>query len=164
MHVRKIAMLRYKSTGAGRCSAMADRAMRARAPVASTRPATEQKIHTGKKEPKMLYSGAWEQPSNTSGAARDTPARTPTEGVRCRSRSVDSIFMPGISRMCPILVPVEFTTSSTRPQRTTLWTVYPNPHDRFALDKARHRTGRGRTYRSHVSINLRSQSCHSIEP
>jgi hypothetical protein len=58
MHVRKIAMLIYKSTGAAKCSAMAVRTIRARAHVISRRPPREQKIHTGKKEPKMLYSGA----------------------------------------------------------------------------------------------------------
>jgi hypothetical protein len=45
------------------------RATTTRAPIASRRPITEQKIHTGKKEPKMLYSGAWEQPTKTSCAA-----------------------------------------------------------------------------------------------
>ncbi len=28
----------------------------------------------------MLYSGAWEQPTNTSGAARDKPGKPPTRG------------------------------------------------------------------------------------
>ena len=58
MHAKKVAMVRYKSTGAAMCSAKALRAIRARAPVVSRRPPTEQKIYTGKKEPKMLYSGA----------------------------------------------------------------------------------------------------------
>src|SRR5271156_918934 len=95
MHDKKIAILRYARTGAARCSAMAVRAIRARAPVASTRPPAEQKIHAGKKEPKMLYSGAWEQPTDTSGATRDKPARGPSEVVRRRLRSVDSVFITG---------------------------------------------------------------------
>src|SRR5580698_6323784 len=95
MHARKIAVLRNKSTGAARCSAIAVRTIRARAPVASTRPPAEQKIQTGKKEPKMLYSGAWEQPANTSGATRDRPARQRSEVFRRRSRSVDLGFMSG---------------------------------------------------------------------
>src|ERR1700684_204417 len=93
MHARKTAVLRYRSTGAARCSATAVRAIRARAPAASTRPPAEQKIHTGKKEPKMLYSGAWEQPTNTSGAARDKPAKARNEVIRRRSRSVASMFI-----------------------------------------------------------------------
>jgi hypothetical protein len=58
MHAKKVAVPIYKSTGAARYSAIAVRAIKARAPIASRRPATAQKIHTGKKEPKMLYSGA----------------------------------------------------------------------------------------------------------
>ncbi len=58
MHANKIAMLRYRSTGAARYSAIAVRTITARAPTISRRPLAEQKIHTGKKEPKMLYSGA----------------------------------------------------------------------------------------------------------
>jgi hypothetical protein len=126
MHAKKVAMPRYKSTGAARCSAIALRAIRARAPVASTRPPTEQKIHTGKKEPKMLYSGAWEQPTNTSGAARDKPARGRSEVIRRRSRSVDSVFISGRPHMCRILVPIVLTTSSIRPERTSFPTVNPN--------------------------------------
>ena len=95
MQAKNVAMPRYKSTGAARCSAIALRATRERAPVISTRPPMEQKIHTGKKEPKMLYSGAWEQPTNTSGAARDKPARAPSEVLRRRARSVDSVFISG---------------------------------------------------------------------
>lgn len=87
-------MLRYRSTGAARCWAITVRAIRARAPVASTRPPTEQKIHAGKKEPKMLYSGACEQPANIS-AARDKPERGRSAVIRRRSRSVDSVFMSG---------------------------------------------------------------------
>src|SRR5271168_4729362 len=99
MQEKKIAMLRYERTGAARCSAIAVRAIRARAPVASTRPPAEQKIHTGKKEPKMLYSGAWEQPANTSGAAKDKPARGRSEVIRRRSLSVHSVFMSGRPQM-----------------------------------------------------------------
>lgn len=62
----------------------------ARAPMANTRPVTEQKIHTGKKEPKMLYSGACAQPTN--GAIKDNAAIRQDEGIRDRSRSVDSRF------------------------------------------------------------------------
>ena len=51
-------MPRYKSTGAATYSAIAVRAITARAPIINTSPPAEQKIHTGKKEPKMLYSGA----------------------------------------------------------------------------------------------------------
>src|SRR5580658_2023028 len=81
--------------GAARCSAIALRATRARAPVASTRPPTEQKIHAGKKEPKMLYSGAWEQPTDTSGATRDKPARRPSEVIRRRP-----VFISGRPHRC----------------------------------------------------------------
>jgi len=59
MQAKKVAMLRYKITGDAKCSAMAVRAITSRAPIASRRPMTETKIHTGNKEPKMLYSGAW---------------------------------------------------------------------------------------------------------
>jgi hypothetical protein len=124
-------MLRYKSTGATRCSAIALRAIRARAPVASTRPPTEQKIHAGKKEPKMLYSGAWEQPTNTSGAARDKPARRRSEVIRRRSRCVDSVFTSGRPHRCRILVLIVFITSSIRPERTQ---GQSESYDRFVLD------------------------------
>ena len=50
-------MPRYESTGAARCSAIAVRAISARAPIASRRPLTEQKIHAGKKEPKIAVFG-----------------------------------------------------------------------------------------------------------
>ena len=93
MHVKKVAMPRYKSTGAVRCSAMAVRAIAARATIASSRPLTEQKIHAGKKEPKILYSGAWLQPTNINGAARDKAARGPDEAVGRRSRSIDSMHI-----------------------------------------------------------------------
>src|SRR5271168_841388 len=87
-------MLRYERTGAARCSAIALRAIRMRAAAASTRPAAEQKIHTGKKEPKMLYSGAWEQPTNTNVGARYKPASGRRDLNRCGSRS-DSLFISG---------------------------------------------------------------------
>jgi len=58
VQAKTVAMLKYKSTGAARCSAIAVRAIRTRAPAMNRRPPAEQKIHTGKKEPKMLYSGA----------------------------------------------------------------------------------------------------------
>ena len=45
------------------------------------------------KEPKILYSGACEQPANTSGAARDKAASGQGEAGRGPSRSVDSIFI-----------------------------------------------------------------------
>src|ERR1700677_1294687 len=92
-------MPRYRSRGAARCSAIALRATRERAPVISTRPPMEQKIHTGKKEPKMLYSGAWEQPTNTSGA-RDKPARGRSEVIRRRPRSVVLAFTLGKPQIC----------------------------------------------------------------
>src|SRR5580658_4530777 len=130
MHARKTAVLRNKSTGAARCSAIAVRMTRARAPVASTRPPAEQKIHTGKKDPKMLYSGAWEQPTNTSGAARNKPARRRSEVIRRRPRSVDSLFMSGRPHTYPILVLIVLPASSLRPERTTFPTANPN-HDHF---------------------------------
>jgi len=120
-------MLRYERTGAARCSAIAVRTIKARAPVASTRPPTEQKIHTGKKEPKMLYSGAWEQPTNTSGAARDKPARGRSEGIRSRSRSVDSVLMSGRPHTCRKLVLIVPTTPSIRLERPSFPTVNRNP-------------------------------------
>lgn len=104
-------MLRYKSTGVARCSAMAVGAIRARAPIASTRPPAEQKIHAGKKEPRILYSGAWEQPANTSGAAKDNPARARNEVVRGRSLSVDSMFTFNRPHICPKLVCLFSTTT-----------------------------------------------------
>src|SRR5277367_3437348 len=100
MQEKKIAMLRYERTGAARCSAIALRAIRARAPAASTRPPTVQKIHAGKKEPKMLYSGAWEQPTNVNGTVRDKAPSTGNEGVGRRSRSVDSVFISGRPHRC----------------------------------------------------------------
>jgi hypothetical protein len=120
-------MLRYKSTGATRCSAIVVRAIRARAPVISRRPPAEQKIHTGKKEPKMLYSGAWEQPTNTSGAIRDKPARRRGEVIRRRSRSVDSVFMSGRPYTCRILVLIALITLSIQPKRTSFPAVDANP-------------------------------------
>ncbi len=75
MQVKKIAMLRYKSTGARKCSAIAVRAISTRTPAVINRPPAAQKIHTGKKEPKILYSGACEQPVAINDAARDNPAR-----------------------------------------------------------------------------------------
>lgn len=126
-------MLRYKSTGAARCSAIAVRAIRARAPVASRRPPTEQKIHTGKKEPKMLYSGAWEQPTNSSGAASDKPARRRNDVIRRRSRSIDPVFMSDRPPMCRILVLIVLTTSSIRPDQ--LSRGQSEAHDHFALDR-----------------------------
>jgi hypothetical protein len=149
MHAKKIAMLRYKSTGAPRCSAIALRATRARAPVVSTRPPTEQKIHTGKKEPKMLYSGAWEQPTNTSGAASDKPARGRSEVIRRRSRGVDSIFISGRPHMCRTLVPIVLATSSIRPKRTSFPAVNPSLSLTFRLS---HRV-MDRIYWTKVSIN-----------
>jgi hypothetical protein len=116
MHVRKIVMLRYKSTGAARCSAMAVRAIRARMPAANTRPPREQKIHAGKKEPKMLYSGGWEQPTNASGATSDNPASGGSEVVRRRSHALDSVFKSGRPHAHRSFV---LTTSSIRTERTS---------------------------------------------
>ncbi|MGA7107343.1 MAG: hypothetical protein WBV28_03475 [Terracidiphilus sp.] len=65
----------------------------ARAPIANTRPLAEQKIHTGKKEPKMLYSGACPHPTNDS--VKDKAASWRNEEVRRRSRSVDLIIVRG---------------------------------------------------------------------
>ena len=48
----------------------------------------------------MLYSGAWEQPTKTSGATKDEPASGPSEVFRRRSRSVDSIFISGRPQLC----------------------------------------------------------------
>jgi hypothetical protein len=75
MHARKIAMLRYRSTGAAKCPAIAVREIIRRAHAASSSPPPEQKIHAGKNEPKMLYSGAREQPADASGASTDRTAR-----------------------------------------------------------------------------------------
>src|ERR1700733_12024352 len=93
--------------GAARCSAIAVRAIRTRAPNASRRPPTAEKIDAGKKEPKMLYSGACEQPTNTRDAAKDNPARGWSGVIRRRSRSVDSTFIfirPRIGRSMGRLV------------------------------------------------------------
>jgi hypothetical protein len=109
-------MLRYKSTGAARCSAMAVRAIRARMPAANTRPPREQKIHAGKKEPKMLYSGGWEQPTNASGASSDNPASGGSEVVRRRSHALDSVFKSGRPHAHRSFV---LTTSSIRTERTS---------------------------------------------
>ena len=127
-------MLRYKSIGAAKCSAIAARAIRARAPAASTRPPAEQKIHTGKKEPKMLYSGAWEQPTNTSGAARDKPARRQSGVIRRRSRSVDSVFMSGRPHMCRTLVLNRAYHLADTTGEDQLSHRQSPPHDHFALD------------------------------
>jgi hypothetical protein len=164
MHAKKIAMLRYKSTGAPRCSAIALRATRARAPVVSTRPPTEQKIHTGKKEPKMLYSGAWEQPTNTSGATRDKPARGRSEVIRRRSRSVDSVFISGRPHMRRISLLIVLTTSSIRPERTSFPTVNPDPR----ITRARFGRGdeatSGHACPGHWAITGQPQSYVSIKP
>ena len=100
MHVRKIAMLRYESTGAARCWAMAVRAISARAPATSARPPTEQKIHAGKKEPKMLYSGACEQPVNVNDNPSDKAPSSPNDRLPRRLRIVRSTAIFRTPRVC----------------------------------------------------------------
>ena len=67
--------------------------MRVRALAINTRPPTEQKIHAGKNEPKMLYSGAWEHPTNVKATVRDKPDTARGVIIRRRPRSVSSIFI-----------------------------------------------------------------------
>jgi hypothetical protein len=133
-------VLRYKRTGAARCFAIAWRAIRARTPAISTRPPMEQKIHAGKKEPKMLYSGGWEQPANTRITVADNPASGRTEVNRDRSRFVNSALMP-----CP---PHTFAEIGADPISST-----PRALDTIGISSRLSHRAENRIYWTKVSIN-----------
>ncbi len=135
---------------------MALRAIRARAPVASKRPPAAEKIHAGKKEPKMLYSGAWEQPTNTSGAVRDKPARGRNEVIRRRSRSVDSMF---IFQLTPYTSQIGLSMSTSLPvgpERTSFPTGNPNPRITSPSIRECNEATSNRPYQSYVWIKPQS--------